>query len=100
MHRATLSASRKAQGDFFGPNVCRRVVVHACAVIARTLPNIGSHTLDQLTPADDAGVAAKLAAEGSASRSITTALVARAIVVGFAQAARSPARDSVLAVTG
>lgn len=97
-HRATLSVPRRAQGDFFERERCERAVVHPRWAIARALPSIGSHTLDQLTPAEDAGAAAKLAAEGSASISITTALVAKAIAIGFASAVPSPARDSVLVV--
>jgi hypothetical protein len=63
--------------------------------VNRVLPLLGDRPVDGITPADVAGLVAKLAAEGKARESIRKSVTALAMVLDFAGVTPNPARDRV-----
>jgi integrase len=63
--------------------------------LARVLPTLGERPVDTITPADVAGLVAKLDDAGKARESIRKSLTALAMVLDFAGISPNPARDRV-----
>jgi integrase len=63
--------------------------------LGRVLPVLGTRRVDDLTPADVAGLVAKLAGEEYARESIRKSVTALAMVLDFAGVTPNPARDRV-----
>ncbi len=63
--------------------------------LGRVLPLLGSRRVDEIAPADVAGLVAKLAGENYARESIRKSITALSMVLDFAGIAPNPARDRV-----
>jgi integrase len=76
-------------------DVAAATTVQHRTALNRVLPVLGSMRVDELTPADVAGLVAELAEAGKARESIRKSVTALAMVLDFAKVTPNPARDRV-----